>query len=176
MAITPVAFFAYNRPSHADRALEALARCEVGNQFEFHFFADGARSPADDGQVESTRECLRRWAPHFGARLVERTENAGLARSIGVAIRKQASADYVVMAKDGYSTYSNAATSAMASVPGVEKSAALRSDTLLAFGKQASITGFDPNRTIVPLSFSICPAFPTLTLVTSTSACFGGFR
>ena len=45
----------------------------------------------------------------------------GLARSTEVAIRKQASTDYVVMAKDGYSTYSNAVAGALARVPGVEK-------------------------------------------------------
>jgi len=68
----------------------------------------------------------------------------GFTRSIGVAIRKQASADYVVMASDGYSTYSNAVRSTMARVPGVEKAVALRSDTVIAYGKQTSITGFDP--------------------------------
>jgi hypothetical protein len=86
MATTPVAFFAYNRPRHAERALAALARCEAGNQFEFHFFADGARSPADATQVELTRERLRAWAPHFGARLTERPANSGLARSIAEGV------------------------------------------------------------------------------------------
>jgi putative ABC transport system permease protein len=68
----------------------------------------------------------------------------GFVRSIGVAIRKQASADYVVMASDGYSTYSNAAVGALARVPGVEKAVPLRADTVIAYGKQTSITGFNP--------------------------------
>jgi putative ABC transport system permease protein len=68
----------------------------------------------------------------------------GFVRSIGVAIRKQASADYIVMANDGYSTYSNAVAGRLARVPGVEKAVALRTDTVIAFGKQISITGFDP--------------------------------
>jgi hypothetical protein len=86
MAITPVAFFAYNRPDHAERALTALARCEAGNRFEFHFFADGAKSAADTARVEATRVRLRAWAPHFGARVVERNANAGLAHSIAEGV------------------------------------------------------------------------------------------
>ena len=68
----------------------------------------------------------------------------GFTRSIGVAIRKQASSDYVVMAQDGYSTYSNAVGGALASVPGVDKAVALRADTVIAYGKETSITGLDP--------------------------------
>ncbi|MGD0165844.1 MAG: FtsX-like permease family protein [Gaiellaceae bacterium] len=69
---------------------------------------------------------------------------SGLARSTEVAIKKQASADYVVMANDGYSTYSNAVASTLSHLPGVEKSVALRADTVIAYGKEAGITGFDP--------------------------------
>lgn len=68
----------------------------------------------------------------------------GLARSTEVAIKKQASANYVVMAKDGYSTYSNVLPGALERVPGVEKAVALRADSVIAYGKQAAITGFDP--------------------------------
>ena len=68
----------------------------------------------------------------------------GLVRSTEVAIKKQASADYVVMAKDGYSTYSNSVGSALTRVPGVEKAVTLRADTVIAYGKKAAITGFDP--------------------------------
>jgi putative ABC transport system permease protein len=68
----------------------------------------------------------------------------GLTRSTEVAIKKQISTDYVVMAKDGYSTFSNASTAALARVPGVEKATALRSDTVIAYKKEVNITGVDP--------------------------------
>ncbi|MHB8059409.1 MAG: ABC transporter permease [Gaiellaceae bacterium] len=68
----------------------------------------------------------------------------GLTRSAEVAIRKQISTDYVVMAKDGYSSISNTAATKLASVPGVEKATAIRSDTVVAYGKEAYITGIDP--------------------------------
>jgi putative ABC transport system permease protein len=69
---------------------------------------------------------------------------SGFARSVEAAIKKQAQADYVVMAKDGYSTYPNAVTGALAKVPGIEQSVALHADTVIAYGKQAGITAFDP--------------------------------
>jgi putative ABC transport system permease protein len=68
----------------------------------------------------------------------------GLVRSTEVAIRKQISIDYVVMAKDGYSSYSNATARVLERVPGVEKAATLRSDTVIAYDKETQITGVDP--------------------------------
>jgi putative ABC transport system permease protein len=68
----------------------------------------------------------------------------GLTRSTDVAIRKQITTDYVVMAKDGYSTFSNASTAVLARVPGVKQATAFRDDTVIAYGKQADITGIDP--------------------------------
>jgi putative ABC transport system permease protein len=67
----------------------------------------------------------------------------GLTRSTEVAIRKQISTDYVVMPKDGYSTFSNTAAAKLASVPGVKKATAIRNDTVIAYGKETKITGID---------------------------------
>lgn len=68
----------------------------------------------------------------------------GLTRSAEVAVRKQISTDYVVMAKDGYSSFSNTAATTLAGVPGVEKATAIRGDTVVAYGKETYITGIDP--------------------------------
>jgi putative ABC transport system permease protein len=68
----------------------------------------------------------------------------GLARSTEVAVKKQISTDYVVRSKDGYSPFPNAVTAVLARVPAVEKAVALRSDTVIAYGKQTGITGIDP--------------------------------
>ena len=83
---TPLAVFAYNRPEHTDRALQALARCRGLERCELHFFADGARNAAAAPAVEATRAVLRRWADRLGARLVEQPSNLGLARSIATAV------------------------------------------------------------------------------------------
>jgi acetyltransferase-like isoleucine patch superfamily enzyme len=79
---TPVAFFAYNRPAHTDRALRALAACEGVRECDLYFFADGARDAGAQASVQATREVLRRWATELGAQLVEQPRNRGLAPSI----------------------------------------------------------------------------------------------
>jgi putative ABC transport system permease protein len=68
----------------------------------------------------------------------------GLTRSTEVAIKRQVSTDYVVRAKDNYSTFSNAAGTVLARVTGVEKAVAFRSDQVVAYGKTTDITGVDP--------------------------------
>lgn len=83
---TPVAVFFYNRPEHARRVLDSLAACARRDDCEFHFFADGAKTPAHAEAVGQTRALLRRRAPEFDARLVEREHNLGLARSIAGAV------------------------------------------------------------------------------------------
>src|SRR6185312_13840960 len=82
MKRTPVAFFAYNRPEHADRALRSLASCRRFDECDLFLFADGPKSEAVWEKVEATRAVLRNWVPRLGAELVERTVNLGLARSI----------------------------------------------------------------------------------------------
>lgn len=86
MTRTPVAFFAYNRPDHANRALEALHRSAGREGFDFHFFADGPKTEAQRPQVEATRARLREWAPRFGAQLHEQSANRGLAGSIASGV------------------------------------------------------------------------------------------
>jgi hypothetical protein len=78
----PVAVFAYNRPAHIRRALQALSQCRRLDECEFHFFADGPRSEDVRQQVEATRQVLREWAPALNACVVERDGNLGLAKSI----------------------------------------------------------------------------------------------
>jgi len=79
---TPVAVFAYNRPQHVARALEALARCARKNECCFHFFLDGAKTPEDAPAVASTLQVLESFQPKFDARLIIRAVNLGLAKSI----------------------------------------------------------------------------------------------
>ena len=82
MKRTPVAFFAYNRPEHADRALRSLSACRRFDECDLFLFADGPKSEAARERVEATRAVLRDWSQRLGAELVERPANLGLARSI----------------------------------------------------------------------------------------------
>ena len=79
---TPVAVFAYRRPRHLDQALVALGQCVRLDDCHVHIFCDGPRGDEDAARVASTREIARAWAARHPARVVERDENRGLARSI----------------------------------------------------------------------------------------------
>lgn len=77
-----VAVFTYNRPEHTQRTLDALSKCWRIEDCEFHFFSDGPRVSADCVAVNATRKVIHSWAFHFGATVVERPQNFGLAKSI----------------------------------------------------------------------------------------------
>src|SRR3984957_19155583 len=83
---TPVALFAYNRPDHTNRALEALSRCQRTEDCDFFFFSDGPKNEAAQATVEKTREVLRAWAQRLKAKVIERTQNLGLARSVHAGV------------------------------------------------------------------------------------------
>jgi hypothetical protein len=83
---TPVALFAYNRPDHTKRALEALSRCRRIEDCDFFFFSDGPKNEAAQANVEKTKIVLRTWAPKLKAEVIERTQNLGLARSIHAGV------------------------------------------------------------------------------------------
>jgi acetyltransferase-like isoleucine patch superfamily enzyme len=83
---TPVAFFAYNRPAHADRALRSLAACEGVRDCDLYFYADGPKDAASEPAVRATREVLRRWADELGAKVIEQPRNRGLAPSIAAGV------------------------------------------------------------------------------------------
>ncbi len=83
---TPVAIFAYNRPGHTERLIRSLLQCRRRDECEFIFFADAAKSPSHQRDVDATRAVLRERAPGLSACIVERSENFGLARSIGSGV------------------------------------------------------------------------------------------
>ncbi|MBS0172823.1 MAG: glycosyltransferase, partial [Nitrospira sp.] len=78
----PLAFFAYNRPKHTERALNALAACERREDFEFYFFSDGPRNAETEAGVAEVRQTLKANAERFSAEIILRPANLGLARSI----------------------------------------------------------------------------------------------
>lgn len=84
MTVTaPVILFAYNRPEHTARALEALAANDLAPASSLTVFCDGPTSPEDRESVEEVRTVVREKAKGFReVRVVERDRNLGLARSI----------------------------------------------------------------------------------------------
>jgi hypothetical protein len=78
----PVAFFAYNRPEHTARSLDALAACHRQEDFDFIFFSDGPRDIEAKADVDKVRCVLSEYAKMFCARIIEQDSNLGLAKSI----------------------------------------------------------------------------------------------
>jgi hypothetical protein len=78
----PVAVFAYNRPTHTERALQALAACYHREKFVFYFFSDAARDENSLKHVAEVRRILKKHAATFSAEIVEQSANQGVATSI----------------------------------------------------------------------------------------------
>jgi GT2 family glycosyltransferase len=79
---TPLAVFTYNRPSHAEKLFESLARCERLDECSVRIYCDGPKKIDQVPRIEESRAVARTWAKRLGAEVVERGRNRGLARSI----------------------------------------------------------------------------------------------
>jgi GT2 family glycosyltransferase len=82
MDCAPIALFVYNRPEHARRTIEALARNRLASQSPLVIFSDGARDANAAASVALVREQARSVGGFASVRVVERTTNLGLAKSI----------------------------------------------------------------------------------------------
>lgn len=83
----PIALFAFNRPEHLGRTLDALAENELAGDSELTVFCDGARSAAEQEAVMAVRAVARSVCGFRQVSVVERDRNMGLAASVidGVA-------------------------------------------------------------------------------------------
>lgn len=79
---TPVALFAYNRPDHTRRTLEALAGNALAPATELVIFCDGAKNPQAQVAVNEVRRVAAAATGFASVRLVPRDRNFGLAASI----------------------------------------------------------------------------------------------
>ena len=79
--LAPIVLFAFQRPEHTRRTIEALQRNPEARQSILWIFADGPRSERDAEKVEETRRILRGVSGFGEIRLCEREENFGLTRS-----------------------------------------------------------------------------------------------
>jgi len=80
-AAAPVALFAYKRPEHLRRTIEALKQNPGFSESPVHAFFDGPRRAEERRAVEQTRELARALLPAHTV-FVERERNFGLRRSI----------------------------------------------------------------------------------------------
>ncbi len=82
MSAAPIALFAYNRPAHLARTLEALRKNELAAQADLHIFSDGPKSDKDVPLVEAVRASLRDVPGFKSVTVIPRAGNVGLANSI----------------------------------------------------------------------------------------------
>lgn len=83
--LAPVALFVFRREESALQVLDALEQCAGFAESDVVIYADAARNADEAGEVERIRARIRqRLRPNM--RLVERSVNVGLARSIICAV------------------------------------------------------------------------------------------
>ncbi len=91
MEPSPVAVFAFRRPGHLRRTLDALARCPEASLSRVTIFCDGPRSDSDRVAVEQVVEEAKRPRPFLSVDVVVHPENQGLSAAITTGVSKMLS-------------------------------------------------------------------------------------
>ena len=78
----PLAIFAYKRPAHLQKVLEATLQMKDFSAIKPHIFIDGPRNPNEMKLVIETREVAEQFALETGGTVTCSLENRGLSESI----------------------------------------------------------------------------------------------
>lgn len=78
----PIAVFAYKRPGHLTKTLEALSRCDLAKESSLFIFCDGCRSEKDLELVNQVRVIARAQNWCRDLHVIEQPRNLGLSKSI----------------------------------------------------------------------------------------------
>jgi hypothetical protein len=78
----PLVLFAYNRPRHLERVIEALRRDPLSERTRLVVFSDGPADGADEERVKAVRSVLDGIRGFASVEIVKRERNLGLARSV----------------------------------------------------------------------------------------------
>lgn len=80
--LAPIVIFAYNRPMHLQKTVEALLMNPEVVHSEVFFFSDGPRNESIADSVEAVRRYLHEVTGFKKITIIEREQNLGLANSI----------------------------------------------------------------------------------------------
>lgn len=80
--LAPIVLFAYNRPLHLQKTIEALLKNPLAKESSLYIYADGAKGTKDQNQVREVKEYLQTLQGFKEISLQFRTENWGLARNV----------------------------------------------------------------------------------------------
>ncbi|MDR1163748.1 MAG: glycosyltransferase [Candidatus Accumulibacter sp.] len=84
----PIAVFAFNRPDHLKRSLDALARNDLASESALTVFCDGPRNAEEKKKTDAVRALCRSISGFKDVTLVERDENRGCGRSIASGLQE----------------------------------------------------------------------------------------
>jgi GT2 family glycosyltransferase len=82
MTLAPIVLFAYNRPVHMRRTVEALLKNELANASDLIIYSDASKNPEAADAVREVRDYIRTISGFNSIRIVERDRNWGLANSV----------------------------------------------------------------------------------------------
>ncbi|GAB2985591.1 glycosyltransferase [Mucilaginibacter puniceus] len=80
--LAPIALFVYNRPDHTRRTITSLQRNVLADESRLFIFSDAAKTEADIAKVNEVRKLVKETTGFKSVKVIERTENMGLAKSI----------------------------------------------------------------------------------------------
>ncbi len=93
----PILLFAYKRPSHTSRTLEALQKNDGARDHSVYIYLDGPKCELDIPLVEETRRICRKAQGFRELHVIEREENLGLADSIILGVSEVLSKNEAVI-------------------------------------------------------------------------------
>lgn len=82
MALAPIALFAYNRPHHLQKAVEALQNNSLAKDSDLFIFSDAPKNPEVEENVVKVRKYIKSISGFKNVIPVERKKNLGVAKSI----------------------------------------------------------------------------------------------
>lgn len=98
----PIVLFAYDRPDHLRRTLEALAANDGAHESELVVYSDGPKTADSADSVQAVRDYLKSVTGFASVSVSERERNLGLAASViaGVSEVLERSTSVIVMEDD----------------------------------------------------------------------------
>jgi acetyltransferase-like isoleucine patch superfamily enzyme len=85
MKLAPIVLFIYNRPWHTEQTLQALSENIYADESVLYIYADGPPKNASDAElklIQDTRSLAKKQQWCKDVRIIESTDNLGLAKSI----------------------------------------------------------------------------------------------
>lgn len=80
--LAPIALFVYNRPDHTRRTLIHLQKNVLADESRLYIFSDASKTDAGREKVEQVRQVIRETWSFKSVKIIERSQNLGLAESI----------------------------------------------------------------------------------------------